>query len=739
MYRLSKNPFDDLEDTTLKRIRPVWTIPDFNDEKAVHEHVVDLVDVCEDFYSEYFQVQRDNSLLYKGIHWLATDRHLNRGLDKVNTSARRSPRVVINHLYDYVEQWVSRFTRYRPAVAIYPTTADVADKDDAKISNNVLEHIWYQNNIDRVLQEWCRQVKIFGEAFLWVLWDPNRGDLHPDWAYAAKQGLRVPVLDSQGNPILSEEGGDPLFIQKAVRIGDICYKTPVPWRVFEQPCRDRENIDWAILWETVDIDYLKAKYPDKAERIAPDDSPDIFKTEKFKLSKAKNEVVVYTLFHRHHEFLDKGRFIKFIRGNGVVLENTDLPYSHGKLPYLHMSDIDVPDQTRGMSFFQQLYPIQHQINACASLIYKALVLFAHPKIVAPQNSVEVSQLLNESTAVFYSGNVAPSMMSQNAIAPELFSYLAKLEELADKISGIFTMSRGTAPSGVRAAKALRALEEQEDKRSYISVIKYNETGIVGNAKLTLATAGDFYNDNDGRLIRIVGKDNEYRIKQFSKANLSKPYDIRIENGTALSKSASARIEEISEINAIPVTPDSIFSKGQIVTALDLTAAEEFKDVASRAYRCAASENEDALAGIAIADPATTEDLITHWQTHLQPMQSRDYKTIIPPERRAILEQHLRLTEFLMFQKAYGVTTPLGQMMAPPNPTFAMKLQALCPDFPMLLNTPLPPPMPLSPMPGGATPPAGLGSAMGNTLQPEPLQNGADTALPPSALTPGSLM
>lgn len=737
-YRLSTSPFDDIDELSQKVLKPLWTIKDFTNEEMVHRWCMDAVDVCEDYYADYFQIQRDNLLVYKGVQWLAQERNLNRQLDRQQILQRRSPRVVINHIYDYVEQWVSRLTRYRPAVAVYPASSNYEDKNDAKIAKGVLDHIWYNNNIDKQLQFWIRNVKVFGEAYMWVLWNPQKGDIHPDWAYAAKQGMRVPVLDSQGQPVVDETTGDPYLVQRCVRIGDVEYVHDAPWHVCDMPCRNREEIDWSYRWYTQDVEYLKAKYPDKADRIKADGTANVFKNERLKISKMKNEVVVYELYHRQHEFLDQGRYIKFIRSNGVVLENTILPYSHGKIPYVYMADIDVPDQIRGMSFIQQIFPITHQINAVASLIYKALVLFAHPKIVAQENSVDISQLLNESTVVFYSGGVPPSLMTQHPVTPELFNYLNKLEELADKISGIFTMSRGTAPSGVRAAKALRVLEEQEDKRSYITAIKYNEQGIVGNAKMTLATAGDYYDDTDGRLLRIVGRDNEYSIRPFKNSNLSKAYDIRIENTTALSQSPAARIEEISEINQIPVAPDSVFSKGQIVNALDLTASEEFKNVASRAFRCAESENQDLLAGVPVAEPYPAEDLITHWQTHAQVFQSRDYKASVPPQLKQAFEAHFLATEYLIWNKAYGLVTPLGQALSMPNATFQMKLQALCPDFPLLFKQPIPP-MAL----GGVMPPGGMATpntqmAMGNELQPEPLQSGADTGLPPPSVNPSGV-
>lgn len=725
--------FDDLEFSN-KEIPPLWSIP-YDDQKKVEEWFENAVECCHDFYRDYFQLQMDNLLVFKGVQWLTADRAANRQLDRAGYPVQRNPRVVINHLADFVTQWVSRLTRYRPAVAIYPANTEQEDADDAKIAKDVLDYIWYQSRIDEILQEFVRHVKIFGESHLWILWDPTKGDIHPDWINAQRIGAKVPILDASGNPVTNEKG-EPMFMDRAQRVGEIDYIVDPPWHVFDQPCRRRRDIDWCIRWHTEDVEYLKAKYPEVADQIRPDlDLNHLYTGYRLDIARMKNQVVVYELFHRSHEFLDKGRYIKRIKN--VILENTDLPYEHGQIPRIYMADIEVPDQIRGMSFFQQLFPIQHQINAVASLIYKSLVLYAHPKYTMQDGSCDMQQLLNESTVVQYSGGIPPTLLTQTPVAQELFQYLGKLEETAEKLSGVFTMSRGQAPSGVRAAKALRVLEEQEDKRAYVTATKYNNIAIVDNAKMSLSVAGTFYDDSDGRLARIVGKDNEYKIRSFKAANLSKPYDIRIENTTALSQSPAARIDEITELMQIQFNPTSPLSREQFINLLDLTASDQFKDIVTRATRCAQSENEDFQAGRPVSDPTETEDLIAHWKVHIQPMQGREYKELWDPSRKALFEKHLYITEYLMYEKGFGLTDSMGMPIRMPNPTFQQRLLMECPDFPMLLKTPTPPPV-MGMMPG-QTPGGPMPEASG-TIQPSPLDTGAAIdggapVAPPTSPTP----
>ena len=735
----NRSTFDDLEYSG-KDIRPLWSLPDINDEKAVEEWFTNTVSVCHDYYRDYFQVQKDNLLLYKGIQWLSADRQQNRQLDRNgSTSQSRNPRVVINHLADFVTQWVSRLTRYRPAVAIYPARAQQLDADDAKIAKEVLDYIWYESRVDEILQDFARHVKIFGEAYLYITWNPQKGDIHPDQQAARAQGLAVPILDSQGQPVLNEKG-EPMVMDHAVHVGDVEYKVRAPWHTFDMPCRDRDKIDWSISWDIVEVDYLKAKYPDLADQIHPDvDIDSTYTGYRIEERNFKNQCVVYDLYHRSTEFLEKGRHIKRIKN--VILENEDLPYEHGKIPYVYMADMDVPDQIRGYSFFQQLFPLQHQVNACASLIYKALVLFAHPKFVVQDGSVEMSQLLNESTVVSYSGGVPPTLMSQNSAPQELFNYINKLEETMEKLSGVFTMSRGQAPSGVRAAKALRVLEEQEDKRAYITAIKYNNIGLVENARMTLSVAGTYYDDADGRLIQVVGKDNEWKVKKFTAANLTKPFHFRIENTTALSQSPAARIDEIMEISQMRFDPTSLMQREQVVQLLDLTASEQFKDIITRAIKCAESENDDFQSGNPVQPPTELEDLIAHWKVHGQLFQSREYKELFTPEVKAAAEQHFYITEYLMFEKANGLTNQMGLPIRMPNPGFGQRLAMECPNFPMLLKTPTPP---MAMMMGGGM---GMGGPMPpptDGVQPMPIDNGAgiDTGAgaspPPMPSEPSSI-
>ena len=41
---------------------------------------------------------------------------------------------------------------------------------------------------DEKSQEFARQMKIFGEAYMWVLWNPQKGDVRRDYQQAVAAG-----------------------------------------------------------------------------------------------------------------------------------------------------------------------------------------------------------------------------------------------------------------------------------------------------------------------------------------------------------------------------------------------------------------------------------------------------------------------------------------------------------------------------------------------------------------------
>jgi hypothetical protein len=165
--------------------------------------------------------------------------------------------------------------------------------------------------------------------------------------------------------------------------------------------------------------------------------------------------------------------------------------------------------------------------------------------------------------------------------------------------------------------------------------------------MSVAIAGDYYDIDDGRMLRIVGDSNKHLIKHFDVANLNKDYDIRFDNSTGLPETKSAKIQRI--MDTMQRNPN-LFSPERWEELLDLGSSERMIKLSTDAIQAADSENEDILAGEPVGMPEDWEDHIAHWESHVRAMQSRSFKEEASLEVQAVMKQHLRVTEQLMLEK-----------------------------------------------------------------------------------------
>lgn len=573
---------------------------------------------------------------------------------------RRTLPFVVNHLFDLTEQKIARLSRFKPSITVLPANDEANDKISAEFADTVLKHLSRQNNFDTLLQEIERWNAVFGEMYIGIEWNDKIGDVHPE---------------------------------KKERIGDVEYKLKEPFYVFPEPKRKWSDVSYLIeIYDIMHVEEVKKKWKNK--KLQSDNSQRVFQeipTEV--LSKMPEEVVVYRIVHPPNEFLPEG-FMAWIAGDQVLDVAKEYPYSHNSFPYERITDIDVPGRLHGMSLFEQLKPIQHNYNKLTSLATRNVFLTSHPKIMMPEGAAKVESMGNAATVVTYQGPIPPSIITFPANPPEVYGYRDQLREEMQQISGIHGVSRGEPPPGIRAGIALQFLEEQEQQRANASIVKHNDLIVRVNRK-AISVAGDYYKTKpvdkggDGRMLRILGANNQYEIETLEDVNLSRPYDITIQNSTALAESRAGRIQQVIDlVQNIP----GLLSPEQIADMLDLASPGKFYDVTTAALRAAESENERMLKGRPVPAPTTFEEHLAHWRAHVIPLQSRRFKQDVPREAQELFFDHIMAHEALMLKDAMEVPERGQQIRALAG--FPLFYTRLSPDEKFFLETgQLPPPEP----------------------------------------------
>ena len=664
------NFFDDLgEDSPDKiNVKPFHVVKE-KGVKEVHEWCTKVIETLEKQAVSRNTLMRKHLETYRGI-----------SSDIKRTNIRRSERqtlgrinkFIVNHLHDMTETRISQLTRLKASVDVLPTNDEFEDRNAAKVVKYLIDHLWYVNNVDAIRQKMLRNAFIFGESYCFVEWNKDKGDLHPTWVKARDMGIKLPLLDDEGNEVLDEKG-KPIILnpKRPVKTGDIEYKIEVPWRVYLQRQKKIEDVEYCFRTSVEATETLKKEYPKQSEQIKISTNVKAFDTATLTDHLLEEETVVYEFWHKRTKHCPDGYYIKFTKD--VLLEYKTLPYSGEGLPFVRITDQDVPEMLNGVSTYEMVAPIQNMHDNLSTLLAKNIYMMGHAKWVMPRGACKIEALGNDNTIVQYQGPVAPQMVQTTPNPPEAYSFRNQLRDELGQIYGIQGVSRGQPPSGITAAVALQFLNEQEQERNHTMVIKHSSM-VMELAQKTLSLAGDYYQPDDGRMLRIVGKNNKYAIKHFDAATLHKPYDIRLAQGSALPESKAGRIQRIVEI--MQMKPD-LLSNERWIDLLDLGNTDKMNSLITVAIRAAESENEDLMAGKPVGDPEEFEDHIAHWQVHTKAIQDRTFKEECPPEYRQELLDHIAIHEFLMVEKAKA------------NPLFQAKLAQL-PLFPIFPNgfTPL---------------------------------------------------
>lgn len=584
-------------------------------------------------------VQRNNLSMYRGISESLQDRRKEysngRRLNKVN-------KFIVNHLFDLTETKVSQMTRIKPSIEVLPANAEYSDKSAAKVVGMLIKHLWYINNIDYNMIKMHRHARIFGESFMFVTWNSSFGDKHPAYAEAEAAGLKSIQLPD----------GSTQSLKDPIMTGDVEYELEVPWRVLLQRATSFEKCDYVFRINVVPTEDLKKDYPSKKNKISTQEDLRIFDIESQDDKFVENHSVVIEFFHKHTKYLPKGQYIKFTKD--VILESKDLPYSHGKLPIVRLTDLDIPDSLNGVSKYESIANVQRMYNNLSTLIAKNIYMTAHAKWMMPRGAAKLEQLGNDNTIIQYQGPVPPTLVQTHSNPAEVYAFRASLKEEMQTLYGSHGISRGEVPKGITAASALQYLNELENDRASTDIAKHGFL-VKDIAKMTVSVAGDYYDMDDGRMMRVVGKDNEYLIRYFDTANLDKDYDIRLDNSSGLPESKAAKIQRILEV--MQRNPN-LFSPERWEELLEFGNTDQMIKLSTAAIKAADSENEDLLAGEPVRNPEDFEDHIAHWESHVKVMQSRSFKDDATNEIQADFKEHVYWTEELMIEKMG--TNPLFQ-------------------------------------------------------------------------------
>lgn len=677
------NPFD-IDDQYLMsegRIRPLFTLEDLDDDEAVLEWVNGVYTQELKRALSYRETCLKNISLYRNRYYARDANGPRSQFAEASTvglgiNSTKPGRLTVNYLFDLVNQRVARTMRVPSNVEIAPAAPEYEDRVAAKMVTLLKDYHFYMNDFDTLRMRVTKAALLCGEAYMWPRWNPELGPVLPAWqeeekaAKAAGRTPRLPVTDDDGNQTIGKDG-EPLWIEKETRVGDVEFKVCTPLNTLVHLTGDFDLADYFIYEEYRDVDELKVLYPNASIDLEEEgkDEPEPIAIWRNMSGIAngpqQSKVLVRYMRHRPTPFLASGRWIVSTRT--ALLDNRPLEKGEEGLHLIRLTDYDVEGSQRGESFFTQGRALNAATNDLTSMQMRNQKLLAHPKYMVPKGSVVKKDALgNDISIVEFSGAIEPKVVTPAPMNQESMILKNDLKQDMQMILGSSPTERGVIPPNIRSATGLQAMYEQEDMRSSQQNLKQSVfVREVVEAAINLCSV--HYDKDDKRILSIVGRNNANQILEFDPKHLKRGLTVRIQNGNGLPTSKAVRFDMAMQLREGMPT---YMTEERLAAFMEWGDQDKVLDAATKAQRSAEAENESILAMGGEDEPEPYENHVVHWVTHVQELQDRTFKKNVPPEVRDKFLGHLEATEMFMMEAAKR------------NPRYAIELVKL-PAFPLV--------------------------------------------------------
>lgn len=417
-------------------------------------------------------------------------------------------RPIINRIRPIVRTELAKLTAQKPTATIVPATGEDRDMMAAQAGEQIWESIYRSKKIKSVFGQTALWMLTCGTGFMKVYWDPNK-------------------KDKDGNQ------------------GDFCYENVTPFHLFvpDMMAVDIEEQPYVIHIQTKSPEWVKMHYPDIKAEPNVMEANDVLNDSFLQLVGAgdfrKNAILCYEVWVKpgHVEFLPNGGMYTII-GDTVVQMVEGNPYIHQEYPFAKFDHLPT-GRFYSDSIINDLIPIQREYNRTRGQMVEAKNRMAHPQLIAAEGSVDASKITTEPGQVilYKLGFPQPEPLPLQNLPAYVVQEVERLLLDFEDISGQHQVSKGQVPPGVTAATAISFLQEQ-DESMLSTTFASIEDGFEKIGYHTLCYVKQYW--MQPRLVKVVGRDQQFNVLSFVGSDLRDNTDIRIEAGSALPTSKSAK-------------------------------------------------------------------------------------------------------------------------------------------------------------------------------------------------------
>lgn len=449
----------------------------------------------------------------------------------------KTPRPVVNKIMHYVQQELAEVLRDLPQPDVLPPTDDMTDVEDANVARAYLQHV-----ADPVVTNWDAQVEtaalnaiVCCQSYLKWCWNAGR-----------KQPEIIPVPFFEGYP-------DPYAADWT------------KWRYFiHAQFMDTEQV----------YDKFGIEVPAAETHHADDQKTALM--QGMGSTSVLSGVTVNEVWFRPSRRYPKGRYAVWA-GNRFLVEPTEHPYNHRRIPFTLLGALKRPDSQFFQSPVEFLRPAQMELNKYHAQRIAIRERHANPKWWIPKD-LTLDEDPNDDPGQILRGDSMNGQIKPEYIQPPHMPDNQDgewLEQQMMHIVGLHEVSQAQVPGRVEAAKAIELLKEADANRTATLRKTVSQSTSEGGFQL-LELARQF--EKEETMVLAYSREGVPEVKRFRARDLRPGFRVRTTMTTGLARSRTAKQDAIFRLIELGVLTDQQLIAEQLDMPLPTFMHDKAMDV-----------------------------------------------------------------------------------------------------------------------------------------------------------------
>lgn len=427
---------------------------------------------------------------------------------------------------------LARLLKNPPKYEVRPESQDCDDKEASRLSLQVLNWIWDEQNINEKRIPLMMQVQTYGHAYVKVCWDECAGK-------------------SMVDPITGELDYE----------GDVSIEVCSAFEFFPDPlAKSFEEVKktWICQAKIRPLEYFRKHYPEKGILVKSEDPwllslqyegrINVMNTRGssgFAAEQMKNSAIEVIKYEARSKDFPNGRMI--IAANGILLADKELPC--GEIPIAKFDDVVIGSKYYSEAICTHLRPIQDQFNETVKRRSEWTRKMLAGKYIAPRGCALGQESINDQSGeiIYYTpvpnsadgGRPTPFQIPQ--MPQWAYNETEMLDKYMNEISGISDVSQGNLPSASIPALGMQLLVEQDMTRIGVMTTQH-EAAWARVGQLIVKYVQEYY--KLPRKLKLAGKGLEYTVKSFVGADIKGNSDVIVKPGSTLPNSKALARQDI---------------------------------------------------------------------------------------------------------------------------------------------------------------------------------------------------